>query len=226
MANSYFVTPDQDTVNSVAQKAAKLRQQIAIAVLKTEVTGDKPDKYETFYFVSSASGSEILFRNDKRLLLKMHLDLNVGLEYETPKNKDGSTNLTLVSLMLDIANNSHVVDTTLGLSWLHIAFSVYQIVRMKRIDAVSTEIIEATIQDWIDAINHSKMLDTDKLAIATWLLEKSAIAYRLDIEDRKALEVLIVSLTPVTPQQTVSTPQQANTPKNANNGKVAQTVTK
>jgi hypothetical protein len=170
------------------QNAAKLNQQMAVITKQTS-TG----KTDIYFFLSSIDGSLIKLRNDKKEILNLHIDLRQGLSYVTPSMKDGSPNVDLINLISDISKNTDKLDTSLGLDWLVVAFKVYQVVIMRRVDAVSTEIVNATIKDWIAAIKSVK--DINKAIVITdFLLNKSFMGSRLNSSEKTSLNQVLTKL--------------------------------
>ncbi|UUO14543.1 competence protein CoiA family protein [Dolichospermum heterosporum] len=170
------------------QNAAKLNQQMAVITKQTS-TG----KTDIYFFLSSIDGNMIRLRNDKKNVLDMRLDLSLGLYYETPLMKDSNPNVDLINLISDISKNTDKLDTSLGLDWLVVAFKVYQVVIMRRVDAVSTEIVNATIKDWIAAIKSVTDIN-NAIVITDFLLNKSFMGSRLNSSEKTSLNQVLTKL--------------------------------
>lgn len=192
MAIITWQQPSKEVLNNIAQNAARLQQQIA--VISKETSTAKTDKIDNYFFLSSYDGSSIRLRNDKKQILDLSLNIKQGLSYVTPTMRDGSPNVDLINLLADISKNSTHLDTSLGLDWLVVAFKVYQVVIMKRVDAVSTEVINATINDWVTAIKSITDVN-NAIVITDWLLNKSYVASKLNSSDKTTLTNLITELT-------------------------------
>lgn len=194
MTTTYFTHSTSETAQNTAKNAARLNKKTAL--LTRETQGKNDTKQEIFYFISSESGNDIVFRTDKKVYLNMQLNLHYGLRYDEPTNKDGSPNITLVNLLSSVSQATEYIDTSLGLDWLKVAFVVYQVVEMKRINATETEIVKATIKDWIDAIQYNKQLMlADKIKVTEWLISKSSMGNLLDASQKKELAQLLQKLT-------------------------------
>lgn len=198
MASTYFVAPSSEQATAVAQNVARLNQEIAILIRETATKNNT--KQEIFYFIATKDGSRIHFKNEKKVLIELNIDLEYGLKFD-PKDKKGNIQFALVNLLGDISRYNHLIDTSLGLPWLKVAFEVYKHVRMKGKDFVDYEIVTANLQTWIDAINSDYLLPEQKLEIGTWLLNTSTVGNRLNVSHRKTLENFVKSLeSVVTPQ--------------------------
>lgn len=201
MATINWVNASQETLANIAQNAARLNQQIA--VISRESQTSKSSKVDNYLFLAASDGSSIRLRNDKKQLLELNLSFNEGLSYETPTMRDGSPNVDLINLVADISKHSYKLNTDLGLDWLIVALSVYNAVYMRRIDAVSTDIQYATVNDWIDALD--KINEVSAIQIIDWLINSSAIKFSLTSADK-------VQLTQLSDQLTLTNPPEILTP--------------
>ncbi|QLE49134.1 hypothetical protein FD724_14165 [Nostoc sp. C057] len=198
MASTYFVAPSSEQAIAVAQNVGRLNQEIAILIRETATKNNT--KQEIFYFIASKSGDLIHFKNEKKLLKELTIDLEYGIKFD-PKDKNGKLQFNLVLLLGEISRYAHMINTSLGLTWLHVAFEVYSKVYARGISATEYEVVKASLQDWMDAINSNYLLPEQKLEIGSWLLNTSRIGNRLNISHRKTLENFVKSLEPVvTPQ--------------------------
>ncbi|GAA6622748.1 hypothetical protein [Scytonema sp. NUACC26] len=192
MTNSYFTFPTSEASSNARKNAARINQQIALIDRVIEgKTADK-NKTDTYFFLSSKRGDAIVFRNGSRKLLDMHLDLHLGFEYSIPTGKGGVVNIELINLLSELSNNTKYLDTSLGLDWLVVAFEVYQCVELRRVNAVSTEMIKATIDDWVRAIQKVDNVN-NAIDITEWLMT-SAIKDQLTLDHKTTLNKLIEKL--------------------------------
>ena len=191
MATINWQSPSADTLVNIAQNAARIQQAIAIISRQTDTS--KTSKVDNFLFIAANDGSSIRLRNDSKQLLELNLSFIEGLSYETPSNKDGSPNIALIDLIAGISKHSYKLNTNLGLDWLVVALSVYNAVYMRRIDAVSTDIQYATVDDWIDALD--KINEVSAIRIIDWLINASSIKHSLSSADKVKLMQLSDQLT-------------------------------
>lgn len=187
-----WIQPSIEVLNNISQNAARLNQQIAVISRNTQTA--KTDKTDNYFFLSSSDGSLIKLRNDKKEILNLHIDLCQGLSYETPSMRDGSPNVDLINLIADISKNTDKLDTSLGLDWLTVAFNIYRVVIMRRVDSVSTEIVNATINDWVTAIKSVSDVN-NTIVITDWLVNKSYMASKLNSSEKTTLTNLVTELT-------------------------------
>jgi hypothetical protein len=191
MATINWQSPSADTLVNIAQNAARIQQAIAIISRQTDTS--KTSKVDNFLFIAASDGSSIRLRNDSKQLLELNLSFIEGLSYETPSTKDGSPNIALIDLIAGISKHSYKLNTELGLDWLIVALSVYNAVYMRRIDAVSTDIQYATVDDWIDALD--KINEVSAIRIIDWLINASSIKHSLSSADKVKLMQLSNQLT-------------------------------
>ncbi|MCC5660686.1 hypothetical protein LC608_27660 [Nostoc sp. XA010] len=205
MASTYFVDPSSEKALAVAQNLAILNEKIAILIRETATK--TTTKQEVFYFLASHDGARVIFKNEKKVLKELTIDLAYGLEFD-PRDKNGKLQLDIVNLLCEISRDPHMIDVSLGLKWLQVAFIVFGKVHMRATSVVSVDIVTATLQDWMDTIKATQLEASDKIEIAIWLLDRSKLGRKLNASDRKKLETFVKSLEPVAITATVPTVPQ------------------
>ena len=190
-----FVKTTQEQLSAVSKLAAQLSTetqvvQIAFAYECSTKTED------IYYLLSNNIGDKIQLRsrNDKKNIVTFELDLKYGLRYTIPTLKSGEPNIKITNLILELAANSQLLNTELGLDWIVLALRILNLVELKRKSAVDVTLQTATILDWKIELKLMKEQGYDLITIITWLTEVSHLSNKLsDIEKTELLKLITVT---------------------------------
>ena len=93
-------------------------------------------------------------------------------------------------MILELANNSQLLNTELGLDWIVLALRILNLVELKRKNAVSVELQTATILDWKIELKNMQDEGYDVDTIIDWLVNVSHLSNRMsEVEKTDLLKI-------------------------------------
>ncbi len=151
----------------------------------------------------SENNSSIYIKNEKwNLDLKINCEL--GFKHDIPtftKNGVKHTNIEVLENVIELASKSYTIfDNTMGADWIYVAFDCYYKVKARAKSACSFEVVENTLQDWIDAISFyadSVKDDTKMMEVVDTLCNTGIFSTR-EIEQMRDHFTPVVSKLPIT----------------------------
>lgn len=207
------------TINE--ELAAKVKNQIAainVETIKTKANGETVvTKTVPIYIFYPKDGTVLVFRDDKKELLRGYFDKSEGLKHGIPTKND-KLDLSFVTVLVDISTNTHMINTELALGWIIPILKVYSKVKMVAENIVTAKIQHATIDTWIESIEECKYSEEQLKLVLSKL--KSVISF-----DKDEIAKLDKLVKPETKKQDVVNETTNNGKvKTTSNGKVKTTT--
>lgn len=204
------VTQLTEILSIPKELAARSKNQIAtfgVKKINQKKNGETVElSQEIFYIFYVDTKEQLVFRNEKKELLRADFSVSEGLSYIIPENKNGVKDVSFVNVLIQVCQQPNIINTSLGLSWIVPIFKVHNLIKMHATGACTAETTEASIDDWIKIIG--QVPETIRLEV----VEKLIAVLKLDVNNAKTLRDSITTKPPVNNKKGTGVVPQTVTP--------------